>query len=104
MSIIDVIASIACAIAVSSFLSSISVFRLARRTEAREGTAVLVQEWWSNRFREIRTFYQDQVAPSLFQQRTDEDDSFRKFEDSIGDRVDGKFRDLCLFFDRVGWL
>jgi hypothetical protein len=106
MSTADIIASVAAGITLTSLIVAGVVYRLARRTEAREATTTLMTEWWGEELRDLRRYYRTEFsrnAAVLVCGPDGEALSFREMEDSWpADR--GRLRTLCFFFDRVGWL
>jgi hypothetical protein len=105
MSASDTVAAIAAGIALLSLGFSAALYRLARRTEAREATAALMTEWWSPEVARLRRYYRTEFTHFYSQLASRDELSFRELEQQLEAAGHGpELRLLCYFFDRVGWL
>jgi hypothetical protein len=105
MSASDIVAAIAAGIALVSLGCSAALYRLARRTEAREATAALMTEWWGPELAELRRYYRTEFADFHSQLASGGEMPFRELERRLRQEGHGsELRRLCFFFDRVGWL
>jgi hypothetical protein len=101
----DIIAAIALAVSFVSVFVATGLYRLARKTEAREGSTTLMAEWWGKDMQELRRYYREEFVPIHAELLKcgpgGTVPSFHELE-RLWPEDKHRLRAFCFFFDRVG--
>ena len=96
-----VVALISTIVALIAVWLSLQSNRQAQRTTIREATEVIFKEWWGEELRGLRRYFFLEFVPK---HRAKLVGKGMKDIDRVIPEDKGRTRQLCYFFDRVGWL
>lgn len=100
-SIAIIISTLSITIAFAVWFISFRNLRHSEKIARREATQAIFNEWWDKDLSKKRKYFYLEFLPKYRQKLICK--SFKEIEDVIGEDNDN-VKELCFFFDKVGWL